>query len=68
MQYKINTYPNNIYVYISVFCVVASASLRTYCHRTRSQNIYSTHYTYKYIHANYKQSILIKLTLLCVFL
>jgi hypothetical protein len=41
---------------------VASASLRTYCHRTRSQNrkqmpTFSSHYTYKYIHANYKQSI-----------
>jgi hypothetical protein len=45
---------------------VASASLCTYCHRTRSQNrkqkidadIYSPHYKYKYIHANYKQSII----------
>ena len=48
MQCKINTYPDNIYAYISVFLLldprptasvhVASASLCTYCHRTRSQN------------------------------
>ena len=41
----------------------ASASLCTYCHRTRAKHkidadIYSTHYTYKYIHANFKQSII----------
>ena len=39
-----------------------SASLRTHCHRTRGQNrkkmpTFSSHYTYKYIHANYNQSI-----------
>jgi hypothetical protein len=62
MQYKINTYPDNIYAYISVFWLLDPYSQCLSVHLLSKHkidaNIYSTHYTYKYIHANYKQSII----------
>jgi hypothetical protein len=72
MQYKINTYPDNIYAYIYVFWLLDSYSqcacgkclsvhLLSYDQKSKQKidaDFYSTHYTYKYIHANYKQSII----------
>ena len=64
---KLNTYPENIYAYISVFWPLDlhsqchSVYLLSYDQKSKHKidaDIYSTHYTYKYIHANFKQSII----------
>jgi hypothetical protein len=64
IQYKTNTHPDKPMHTSLCFDLwtPTSASLRTHCHRTRGQNrkkmpTFSSHYTYKYIHANYNQSI-----------